>query len=307
MNSVLRASTTRYFCTFWAALALCALPLRAEDGNARHASSAAVRPDSATNISSHSVDQAAWSVLLKGLKDGSAANRIAAIDALSTMGGNGEAVHLIESALKDRDDSVRVEAALRLGDMGNPASVPALKEALDDKSPVVAFAAARALAQMGDTEGRDELIEVLTGDRRISGGFFSTGTGFARQQMSDPWSLVTMGASQTASIFGGPFAGVGVAFVHQLLTDNSAPPRAASAQALGEDGSERAVRVLEKALTDHNWTVRAAAAEALGRTSEPHAIPRLEPLLKDNKAPVRYAAAASIVRLNSVLLGLLRW
>lgn len=253
----------------------------------------------AAGISTQQVEGTAWAILEKGLHDSKVANRIAAVDALTTMGANSRAITLARSALSDNDPAVRIEAINRLSDMGVRDVVPEMKALLQDKSPEVVFAAARALASFGTTDGRDVLIEVVTGERKVSSGLVRSGVAWARQGGGSPFTLAMIGASEAASLLLAPYASVGVVAMKELLTDHHGPDRAISAESLGSDGSERVVKVLVQALRDKNWTVRAAAADALGRSGARNTVADLMPLLRDKKPTVRYMAASSIIRLQN--------
>lgn len=238
----------------------------------------------------------ALDMLTKAVSSPKSAVRRDGIVAFSLV-GDAQALPIIEKALSDKDAEVRAQAINCLADLNAQSSIPKLKPLLQDKSPEVAFAAAHALSQLGDPSGRDVLIEVLTGERHVSGSLISSGVDWAKQ--ISPTNLLFLGASQTASIFVGPYAGVGIVAARQLFGDRSAPARVTSAQSLAPDDSERAIDILQKALHDHNWTVRVAAAQALGNAPSPDPIAQLLPLLHDKRREVRFVAASSIIRLAS--------
>lgn len=237
----------------------------------------------------------AWEMLSKATNSKKASERRDAIAAFSLV-ANDQAISIIEDALQDKDPDVRVQAIGCILQMNSEGSVPKLKPLLADKSPDVAFAAARALSQLGDPSGRDLLIEVLTGERKVADGAIDSGVNWAKQVGATNW--IFLGASQTASLLIGPYASIGVVAARQFVGDRSAPGRVSSAQSLGPDGSDRAIEILEKALKDRNWTVRAAAAQSLGNASSPQPISQLTSLLTDKKREVRFVAAASIIRLS---------
>ncbi len=246
-------------------------------------------------LSGIGVQKAAWDVLTKGLADHKPGTRMYALMALSSLAASPRALAMVESALNDKSTAVRQQAAMCLGDMGARSSIPKLKQMLSDRSPEVAFAAARSLTELGDDGGRDQLIEVLTGERHIASEL--PAWGWARQQ--GPFNLLLMGASQASSILIGPYVPLAIVMVRQLTSQPPAQNRAMSAESLGSDGSARAIEVLQHALRDHNWNVRAAAANALGMTTASGAVPDLARLLKDKKPAVRFTAAASIIRLTA--------
>ncbi len=284
--------------------AVLSVPLQAQVGNVP---AAPVGPAPLPNIKAAEpspsvsgvvVQKAAWDVLTKGLADHKSGTRTYALMALSNLAASPRALAMVESALNDKSAAVREQAAMRLGDMGARSSIPKLKRMLSDRSPEVSFAAARTLTELGDDGGRDQLIEVLTGERRISGALAASGLGvWTREQ--GPLNLLLMGASQASSILIGPYVPLAILAVRQLASGSPDTERAMSAESLGSDGSARAIEVLRHALRDHNWNVRAAAASALGMTTATATVPELTRLLKDKKPAVRFMAAASIIRLTA--------
>jgi HEAT repeats len=69
-----------------------------------------------------------------------------------------------ESLVHDRSFKVRVQAALILGQLGQPRSVPALVGALRDPYPTVRASAAQALARIGTPLARDGVVKAATQD-----------------------------------------------------------------------------------------------------------------------------------------------
>ncbi len=236
----------------------------------------------------------AWDMLSKAASSKKAPERRDALAAFSLVGNN-QAISIIENGLSDKDPEVRAQAINCLAEMNAQSSITKLKPLLSDESPEVVFAAARALAQLGDPSGRDVLIEVLTGERHVSGSLIGSGLDWAKQV--SPTNLVFLGVSQAATMLVAPYAGVGVTVARQIIEDHSAPARVTSAQSLAGDESNRAIEILEKALRDRNWAVRAAAAQALGNAQSTAPVASLMPLLRDKKREVRFVAASSIIRL----------
>lgn len=240
----------------------------------------------------------AWQLLTNAYKSKKASDRAESLNALSMLPDNARAFDMIEAALSDRAPEVRAQAANVLGQMNATRSIPKIKPLLKDKSPDVAFAAARALSQLGDPSGRDVLIEVLTGERHVSGGVVDATKDWTKQFTFR--NVAFLGAAQGATIFAGPLGAVGVSALQQILfQDHTSTTRASSAQALAPDGSQRVIEILEKALKDKDWTVRFSAANALGVAPTTQPVPQLENMLRDKKSAVRLVSAVSIVRLAS--------
>jgi hypothetical protein len=69
-----------------------------------------------------------------------------------------------DSVVHDRSFKVRVQAALILGQLGQPRSVPALLGALHDPYPPVRASAAQALSRIGTPLARDGVVSAATQD-----------------------------------------------------------------------------------------------------------------------------------------------
>jgi HEAT repeat protein len=240
--------------------------------------------------------QSAWDLLNKTFLSQNSSERRDAVAALSLI-GNGQSVSMIETALSDKSPEVRAQAINCLVDLNARDAIPKLKPLLKDSSPEVVFTAARALSQLGDPSGRDVLIEVLTGERHVSGSMVGSGLTWAKQL--SPVNVLFFGVGEAATIVVAPYAGIGVSVVRQLTADHTSPARITAAQSLANDDNQRVTDILEKALHDHNWAIRAASAQALGNFSSTAPILQLTPLLKDKKREVRLVAASSIIRLAS--------
>ena len=89
--------------------------------------------------------------LIRILRDGGSADRMAAAEALAALGP--AALPALLSALGDPDPRLRMWAAYTLGVSGNPGAVPALISALEDDDVGVARWAAAALQSIRDAAG----------------------------------------------------------------------------------------------------------------------------------------------------------
>jgi len=69
-----------------------------------------------------------------------------------------------DSLVHDRSFKVRVQAALILGQLGQPRSVPALLGALRDPYPAVRASASQALARIGSPVAHDAVLRLVTDD-----------------------------------------------------------------------------------------------------------------------------------------------
>ena len=250
-------------------------------------------------LATPSLQNAAWSVLQKGMASGNASERADAIAALSSIGPNPRSIGMIVSGLDDRSAAVREKAVAALDNLQVHSVIPRLRAALRDPSAPVSFTAAKALWDMGDPSGRDILIGVLQGRRRGTPAAWQSQLQQTGAELRSPLTLGLLGAQEAAGVFFGP-AAIGVAMLGQMLRDHGAPERAFCAEMLGLDPSPEATTALLKAARDKNWMVRASAAEGLGNVNRPNTGAVLRTLLRDSKAPVRYMAAASVIRLQTV-------
>ena len=89
--------------------------------------------------------------LIRILRDGVSADRMAASEALAALGP--AALPALLSALGDPDPRLRMWAAYTLGVLGDPGAVPALIAALDDDEVGVVKWAAAALQSIRDAAG----------------------------------------------------------------------------------------------------------------------------------------------------------
>ncbi|MHC1574209.1 MAG: HEAT repeat domain-containing protein [Candidatus Methanogasteraceae archaeon] len=85
----------------------------------------------------------------------------------------------------------------------------------------------------------------------------------------------------------------------ESLKDDDSDARGAAANALGEIGSENAIKYLIPLLKDDDSNARGAAANALGRIGAENAIKYLIPLLKDDDSYAREAAANVLGRIGA--------
>ncbi|MBX7219980.1 MAG: HEAT repeat domain-containing protein [Blastocatellia bacterium] len=221
-----------------------------------------------------------------------------AIVAVSLMGAQDEALHLLEAALRDEDVPVRVAACASLPMLKDPKVIPLLKKALDDTVPEVSFAAAKALWEMNDPAGRDVLLEVVEGDKKVKSGFLTSQKRDALRLMKTPNGMFKLVVREGIGFIPLPGVGTGYASLESLMAYNGISGRAAAALLLAQDKGDDSLQVLVEALDDKDWTVRASAVHALALRNEPKVKQNLVPLLDDKKDAVRYRAAAAIIRLE---------
>jgi HEAT repeat protein len=169
-------------------------------------------------------DRRATPVLLDGLNDRDADNRIYALTALGEL-RDPAAIPRIAKAVTDDDKDVRATAYYTLGAIGDPSAVPVLASGLEEQTPDVRWNAAIALARLGDPRALGVLREVL--DRSRLNGV----TGMREDQKEDAM-IVAMSAYAK-------LAGKGAAPDLQRIasSDPSLRVRAAAKEALTQIGA----------------------------------------------------------------------
>jgi len=168
----------------------------------------------------------------------------------------------------DASPTVRAEAAISLGRVGDARAVDPLIEALSDGNELVRAAAAQALGRIGDPKAVDPLIRTLNS---VQYDVYEN----QEVQKQTIWALGYIGDPKAVD-----------PLIRSLEVD---PVDAASA--LGQIGDPRAVDPLIKALNDDNYFTRRAAASALGEIGDPRAIGPLTKALDDHWVEA-YAAEA---------------
>ena len=82
---------------------------------------------SAGTLFAETPEQQAWDMLRSGIKEKSAGTRTQAVHALGVLPHDPEATEMVEAALKDPNQDVKVAAATALGEMGAKEAIPVLK------------------------------------------------------------------------------------------------------------------------------------------------------------------------------------
>jgi HEAT repeat protein len=109
-------------------------------------------------------DRRATPLLLDGLNDRDADNRIYALTALGEL-RDPAAIPRIAKAVTDEDKDVRATAYYTLGAIGDRTAIPVLVGGLQDETPDVRWNAAIALSRLGDPRALGTLREVLDRSR----------------------------------------------------------------------------------------------------------------------------------------------
>jgi hypothetical protein len=165
--------------------------------------------------------------------------------------------------LKNPRASVRTEAALALGQWGQPAVALALQGLLTDHEPVVVREAARALGRLGNPDSKPPLIAAVPHDKTI-----------AQEWMA--WALGELQAAEAVPV------------LIPLLQAPSELVQAASAEALGKIGDKQSIPPLQQLLVDmtkHGPFARQRAIEALRRLGDRSSLKRVLQIVTDKVVP----------------------
>lgn len=234
-----------------------------------------------------------------GLAQKSAGQRLAAVRILSLISDDPHAAELAETALKDKNSSIRTAAATSLGQMHASGANARLKEALNDKNLSVVMAAAHALRLLNDSACYDVYYEVYTGERKNNSGMIAQET----QIIHNPRQLALMGFNEGIGYV--PFGGIPWEALQTIMKDRKSgtAAKAALISALATDPESRTSKLLLTTSQNRNWVLRVAALEAIAKRGDSALAPGLEPRLSDSRLEVRLAAAAALIHLGDLAKG----
>ena len=210
---------------------------------------------------------------------------------------------LLMSQLDAEDLEVRRSAVVALGRIGDRRATPALVNALRDES--LSIDAANALAQIGDPKSLDGLLSLTrSDDASTRQAAVSALNSLATPQMSkriipllhDPDPNVRESAVKIAGYFG---YSESADELLKLSRDPVERVRTAAIEHLPFLEDDRAFDVLIHAIKDETPTVRAAAARALGNVDAPESVDHLIRALADEDVWVRYFSARALGRRRS--------
>lgn len=237
-----------------------------------------------------------WAVLEAGLGHKSSTQRLGAIRVLGLISDDPHAVEFAETALKDKNSSIRTAAATSLGQMHATGANASLKEALSDKNLSVVMAAAHALCLLNDPACYDVYYEVYTGERKNNSGMIAQ----EMQILHNPKQLAQMGLSEGIGYV--PFAGIPWEALQTIMKDRKSgtAARAALIAALATDPERRTGKLLVTTSQNKNWVLRVVALEAIAKRGDSALLQGIEPRLSDCRREVRFAAAATIIHLDDV-------
>jgi len=219
---------------------------------------------------------------------------------------------------RDKDYTVRAQAALALGWTGDKKAVRPLLEILEkekpgtDQDPGSAIMEMRrfviwALGKIGDPEAVPPLIETLDGsDASQEFGQTIGGPG----EVSSTWALSIENFKKPedlrdrSRIYCGvalALGNIGKPAVQPLLSvlkDKRANIRKGAVRALGYIGDKKAIGPLLKALFDKDPGIRCESVIALGMINDKKAVKPLIKMLRDSSGDVRCIAAKALGRIH---------
>jgi HEAT repeat protein len=223
------------------------------------------------------------------------------IDALVRHGS--ATVDLLIAQLSAEDLEVRRSAVVALGRIGASSATPELVNTLSDDS--LTIEAANALAQIGDPRAVDGLLHLLGNDdasiRQAAVNALNSVIPPAMSKriiplLHDPDPNVRESAVKIAGYFGYPES------ANELLNLSHDPVervRCAAIEHLPFVEDDRVFDVLARAIKEETPSVRAAAARALGHMDTPKVVQPLIEALSDDDAWVRYFSARALGRRRS--------
>jgi HEAT repeat protein len=237
-----------------------------------------------------------WSVIEAGLAQKSAAKRLAAVRVLGLIPDDPHAAELAETALKDKNSSIRTAAATSLGQMRASGADASLKEALNDKNLSVVMAAAHALRLLNDAACYDAYYEIYTGERKNDSSMIAQ----EMKVLHDPKQLAEMGFNEGIGFV--PFGGIPWEALQTIMKDRTSgtAAKAALISALATDPEARTSKLLLKTSQNRNWVLRLAALEAIAKRGDTTLARGIEPILSDPRREVRFAAAATVIHLDDL-------
>lgn len=243
---------------------------------------------------------AAWSRLEDGVTGTKNTDtRIAAISALSMLGGQQRAEKLIGNCLHDPDSDVRLAAIVAAGELMKNGSANVfsneLRGQLNDQDPKIVFTTASTLWKLGDPSGEDILLAVSEGERSGDYNFWKGSTHQANRTLHNPIALMKIAAQQSVAILVPP-VGIGMGAYNYLKGSGGVSPQITAITEIGKAHTDPAKIALIEATKTKDPGARLSAAEALANYRGADVTAALHNLLNDDKENVRFIANAAYIR-----------
>lgn len=247
--------------------------------------------------------EAAWTRLENGVTGTKNTDmRIAAISALSLLGGQQRAEKLIGNTLHDPDIDVRLSAIVAAGELMKNGSKGVfsdeLRGQLNDQDPKVAFTAANTLWKLDDPSGEDILLAVAEGERSGDYNFWKGSKHNASRTLHSPAALAKIAAQQSMVILVPP-VGMGMGAYGYLKSSGGMNPQVTAITQIKKEHTDPAKQALIEASKTKDAGARVAAAEALAEYPGADVTAALHDMLTDSKDNVRFTASAAYIRQSS--------
>lgn len=202
-----------------------------------------------------------------------------------------KAQETIEKSFASAQASVREKAAASLADMQFPQDTALLQAAIKDKSEYVRLQAALSLSKKGDSSGAIALQEILENTP------YPTGSNpMLVQFQAIAVSSMRAAAARAMGNLEDPRL---MPVLKRARQDKDARVRDAAAVALAKRGDRTEIVVFNSALKDEDNGVRQAAMEALAEIASPESRQNFIDGLRDGHGAVRAAAALGLQRINA--------
>ncbi len=243
----------------------------------------------------------AWTLLQDNLSSKKVDTRIAALSALSLLGGNVRAEGMVQGVMNDdnADIDVRLAAIVAAGQMDRdrgPHTVfrEDLRDMLGSNDPKLSFTAASTLWALHDTAGEDMLTATAEGERASDYSFLKRSEHNATRTLHSPEALAKIAVMQSLTIFVPP-VGMGMGAYGYLKGTPGASPQVTAIEQLAKVHTASVQKALIVATKTKDAGARIAAAEALAKFPGPDVQSALYPLMSDDKLQVRLTASAAFL------------
>jgi HEAT repeat protein len=211
-------------------------------------------------------------------------------------------------ALRSRHWEQRLQAAERLGYIGDEFARPALIATLDDPVLAVRLAAARSLAINGETNAIGAIIRAFDipgemNQRRVAEALHPFGPAAVKPliavltNVQDEYSESAIGVAER--VLGMLRATEAVQPLTALLSHPEFRVRLNAVRALGQIGDHTDTTALAGLAKDPAWEVRNVVMQSLGRLHAAHHVGLLEEAMRDNSWWVRFSAAQALWELGA--------
>ncbi|UCE59565.1 MAG: HEAT repeat domain-containing protein [Phycisphaerales bacterium] len=233
-------------------------------------------------------DAKAESAVHERLGDENGSVRVAALFALHRLGHTEKTGWMPTYLLEHDDPTVRRNAALVMGFMGDPGVIKMLARAMRDSDAGVRNHALEAMARLGNREARQELA-------------FMTSAGIGAEEV---FAIQALAQTREAAYMD--------TFRYKLANAPHMETRLAAAHGLGLLGSDEGLDVALRALATHRAVIddpndppdkqalriRQLAAGALGAIGRAEALPQLSEMMDRSEDPrLQVSAAKAVVKI----------